>query len=129
MKPETCVLISDSTQFAGLEPGTYKSHIGGKVTLNSEGRLFLAENPELLAGSAQSLLWCVNQVISKELLPFEDAWNRASLKPMELINGKKQTVFSIGEPADLVLLKNDAGKIEILKTIIGGEIIFSKSVN
>jgi len=129
MKPEASVLISDSTQFAGLAPGTYKSHIGGKVTLNTAGRLCMAENPKLLAGSAQSLLWCVNQVVTKELLSFEDAWNKASLKPLELLSGKKQTAFCVGDPANLVLLKKDAGKIEILKTIIGGEIIFGKSAN
>ena len=49
MKPETSILISDCTQFAGLPPGNYKSHIGGDVTLNSEGRLCMTDNPKLLA--------------------------------------------------------------------------------
>ncbi|HPF50782.1 MAG TPA: amidohydrolase family protein [Draconibacterium sp.] len=127
MKPETSILISDCTQFAGLAPGIYKSHIGGEVLLNPEGRLCMAENPELLAGSAQSLLWCVNQVIRKELLGFEQAWNRASLKPMELLTGKTQTAFEIGQPANLVLLSNETGEIEIQQTIGGGKILFSNS--
>lgn len=127
MKPDTSILISDCTQFAGLAPGTYKSHIGGEVLLNSEGRLCMADNPRLLAGSAQSLLWCVNQSVGKELLSFEQAWNRASIKPMELLSGKTQTAFGIGEPANLVLLDNDAGEIKIQQTIVGGKIVFSES--
>ena len=129
MKPETSILISDCTQFAGLAPGNYKNHIGGEVLLSSEGRLCMAENPKLLAGSAQSLLWCVNQVITKELLSFEDAWNKASLKPLELLTSKKRTAFELGEPANLVLLDNQGGEIKILKTIIGGEVVFSNPVN
>jgi len=127
MKSETSILISDCTQFAGLVPGTYKSHIGGEVLLNPEGRLCMADNPRLLAGSAQSLLWCVNQSVGKELLSFEQAWNRASIKPMELLSGKTQTAFGIGEPANLVLLNNDAGEIMVQQTIVGGKILFSNS--
>lgn len=127
MKPETSILISDCTQFAGMAPGTYNSHIGGKVLLNQEGRLCIADNPKLLAGSAQSLLWCVNQPVRKELLSFEQAWNKGSLKPMELLTKRKQTAFEIGDPANLVLLNNEAREIKIQQTIVGGKVIFSKS--
>lgn len=124
VKPETSVLISDSTQFAGLSPGTYKSHIGGEVLLNSEGRLCMADNTELLAGSAQSLLWCVNQVVKKGLLSFEQAWNSASCKPVELM-GETHNFLKVGESANMVLIEREADEIKVIKTIVGGEIIYS----
>ena len=124
VKPETSVLISDCTQFAGLFPGTYKSHIGGEVLLNSEGRLCMADNTDLLAGSAQSLLWCVNQVVKKGLLSFEQAWNSASAKPAELM-GEVHNFLKVGEPANMVLIEREADEIKVIKTIVGGEIIYS----
>ncbi len=124
VKPETSVLISDCTQFAGLSPGTYKSHIGGEVLLNSEGRLCMADNMELLAGSAQSLFWCVNQVVKKGLLSFEQAWHSASCKPVELMGGA-HNFLRVGEPANMVLIEREADGIKIIKTIVGGKIIYS----
>ena len=127
MKPETSILISDCTEFTGLTPGVYKSHIGGEVLLNSEGRLCIAGQPKLLAGSAQSLLWCVNQVAQKGLLSFSQAWNKASLKPIELLTGKQHTSFQVGEPANLVLFEQNKDEIKVRKTLIHGKIIFDNS--
>ena len=127
VKPETSILISDCTQFAGFAPGIYTSHIGGKVLLSSEGRLSMADQPKLLAGSAQSLLWCVSQAIKKDLLSLKDAWNKASLKPLELLTGKPQMAFKVGEPANLVLFEQDHSEIKIIKTMTAGKILFSDS--
>ncbi len=127
MKPESSILISDCTEFAGLPPGVYKSHIGGEVLLNSEGRLCIAEQPKLLAGSAQSLLWCVNQVARKGLLSFSQAWNNASLKPVGLLTGKQQSAFQFGEPANIVLFEQNKDEITVRKTLIHGKTIFDNS--
>jgi len=127
MKSKKSILISDCTQFTGLPPGTYQSHIGGKVTLNNEGRLCLADKPALLAGSAQSLLWCINQVVKKNLLMFEEAWEKASLKPLELLCGKPLSAFQIGEPANLVLFEQNNKKIKILQTLLAGKVLFNHS--
>ncbi|MUP39189.1 N-acetylglucosamine-6-phosphate deacetylase [Labilibaculum euxinus] len=127
VKSETAILISDCTYFAGLNPGTYNSHIGGEVMLSPEGRLSLANQPNLLAGSAQSLLWCVNQVVRKNLLSLKDAWNKASLKPLEVLTGKSQSVFKAGEPANLVLFEQKQTEINILQTILSGEIVYLHS--
>ncbi len=121
VKSESSVLISDCTKFARLAPGIYESHIGGKVNLNSEGRLSMVDQPKLLAGSAQSLLWCVNQVIRKKLLSMEAAWNKASIKPLELMTGKSYSAFQIGEPANLVLFEQNREEIKILDTLVAGK--------
>jgi N-acetylglucosamine-6-phosphate deacetylase len=112
-----------------LPPGNYHSHIGGDVVLSPEGRLCLAGQPKLLAGSAQSLLWCVNQMVGKELLSLEKAWNKASLKPMELLNGEPQIPFRKGSPANLVLFEQKESGIEIIQTIRAGKVVFNQSKN
>jgi N-acetylglucosamine-6-phosphate deacetylase len=129
VKSETSILISDCTSFAGLDQGTYTSHIGGKVVLSENGRLCMADHPELLAGSAQSILWCVNQVRTKDLLSLKDAWNKASLKPMELLTGISQSAFKIGEQANLVLFEQKEAELNIVQTILAGETIFSNTKN
>ncbi|HZL10730.1 MAG TPA: amidohydrolase family protein [Prolixibacteraceae bacterium] len=127
VKPEKTILVSDVTSFAGLSPGVYTGHIGGEVELSKEGRLFVKGNPQFLAGSAQTLLWCVNQLIKKDILPLKEAWNMASLKPVEFLNMASADAFQIGVPADLVIFKKDDMGIEILKTIKTGKTVFSKN--
>ncbi|GET35041.1 N-acetylglucosamine-6-phosphate deacetylase [Prolixibacter bellariivorans] len=129
VKPENSILISDCTHFAGLPPGNYHSHIGGDVILSPEGRLCMADQPKLLAGSAQSLLWCVNQMAGKGLLSPEAAWNKASLKPMELLNGEPQIPFRKGLPANLVLFEQTEKGIEIVQTIRAGKVVFNQTKN
>ncbi|WP_313374943.1 amidohydrolase family protein, partial [Pantoea sp. CTOTU50773] len=55
-KGEQALLVSDVTCFAGQPPGIYDSAIGGRVQLSAEGRLSMADAPQLLAGSARGLL-------------------------------------------------------------------------
>jgi N-acetylglucosamine-6-phosphate deacetylase len=127
VKPETTFLVSDTTSFGGLSPGIYAGHIGGEVELSQEGRLFMRKAPDILAGSAQSLLWCVNQLIIKEILPVKDAWKLASLKPMEFLNGVPGEPFQKGDIADIVLFKKSEGGVNILQTIKSGEIVSAGS--
>lgn len=49
------ILVSDAVYLSGLPPGTYNTHIGGEVVLTSQGKLHLADNPNLLAGSVKML--------------------------------------------------------------------------
>lgn len=126
VKPKKTILVSDATSYAGLLPGVYTGHIGGEVELSREGRLFVKDNPQFLAGSAQTLLWCVNQLIKKEIIPLKEAWDMASLKPKEFLSGNSFYGFRIGAPADLVLFNTGENGIEILQTIKAGKTVFCK---
>lgn len=126
-KPEKSVLVSDATSFANLPSGSYTSHIGGDVVLNAAGRLFMKESPSMLAGSAQSLLWCVNQLVRKNISPLHCAWDMASIKPIESVYGESNNALQEGQIADLVVFKRNDDNLEIIKTIKSGKIVFSKS--
>lgn len=120
VKPDKSILVSDATSYADLPAGAYSGHIGGDVVLDSSGRLYMAESPQMLAGSAQSLLWCVNQLLRKHIVPLSEAWEMASLKPMEAVFGAVTNSLEIGNPADLVVFEKQNNTLKILKTIKSG---------
>ncbi|KAB7528151.1 amidohydrolase family protein [Flagellimonas olearia] len=126
VKPENSVLVSDCTQFAGLPPGTYTSHIGGAIELGKEGRLFMKKNPRLLAGSAQSLVNCIDHLVNSGLVPLSVAWRMASEKPLELMNVQSYGLSENGK-VDLVVFERRSNTIEIVQTIKSGRVVYPSS--
>lgn len=74
-------LVSDATKFTGMPPGVYDTLIGGRVELDDEGRLSLAEDKRLLAGAALSLRAMIEKLTGAAWLSFEDAWEMGSVRP------------------------------------------------
>ncbi len=118
------ILISDSTKYAGMQPGKYQSLIGGSVALNSEGRLYMTENPKLLAGSAKTLIDCLNYLLGRNICPLRNAWDMASVFPAQFIEPDSTYGLQKGSVADIVLFKLVEKKIKILKTIKNGRIAY-----
>lgn len=126
VKPEKSVLVSDSTKFAGLSPGTYTSHIGGEIELDSNGKLFMKNSPKMLAGSAQSLRWCVDHLVNSEITSLSMALEMASVKAMELLSTDSLYGLEEERNADLILFERKSDKINIIQTIKSGEVVFSR---
>lgn len=124
MKARKAILISDATSFAGLSPGSYTTHIGGKVELDKQGRLFMKNHPNMLAGSAHLLPWCINHLVKENILSFQEAWDMASEAPVRFFTGQTTSAFEVGKPADFVLIRKTNKHIKIIKTIKSGEIVF-----
>lgn len=125
VKPDKSILVSDATSYADLPTGSYSGHIGGDVVLDQTGRLYMKDSPNMLAGSAQSLLWCINQLVRKNIATLMDAWNMASIKPTELLFGKVTNDLEVGQVADLVIFKIENDSLKILQTIKSGKVVFS----
>ena len=104
-KGEQALLVSDVTCFAGQPPGIYDSAIGGRVQLSVEGRLSMADAPQLLAGSARGLLDGVNFLLRHKLAPLQQAIEMASMRPARQLDLPQQYGLSPGAPADVLLLK------------------------
>ncbi|BCV22317.1 N-acetylglucosamine-6-phosphate deacetylase [Moorella sp. Hama-1] len=124
VKQRHAFLVSDSVYLAGLEAGEYETHIGGKVVLTPEGKLHLAENPKLLAGSVKSLRQGIEH-LSDRLLSFQTAWEMASLYPSAFMEFASQTGLEVGAPADLVLFERQHNQIKILQTYKAGKRVYS----
>lgn len=120
VKNNNIILVSDSTMFAGMDAGVYDSHIGGKVKLEKGGRLSTYKNENVLAGSAVSLLDCINKLFSIKILSLSKAWSLASIGPKKLVN-------ILDDNNDFVLFKLKNNSITILSVFKSGKQIYSDS--
>jgi N-acetylglucosamine-6-phosphate deacetylase len=62
------VVVSDCVKFAGMRPAKYQRRNGVEISLSENGKLFLTEDPTILAGSSSNMMKCVNHVASLGVL-------------------------------------------------------------
>ncbi|MDN4599758.1 amidohydrolase family protein [Paenibacillus sp. F6_3S_P_1C] len=122
MKRNRAILVSDAVSLSGMPPGSYHLHIGGDVVLTAEGRLHLAGQPELLAGSAMMLPDQVGYLVESGLSRLADAWDCGSVHPARLLGLEQAAGLAIGAPADIVSFKMDGGKLSVLQCWKNGRI-------
>jgi len=122
MKRNRAILVSDAVSLSGMVPGSYHLHIGGDVVLTAEGRLHLAGQPELLAGSAMMLPDQVGYLVEAGLSGLPDAWDCASVHPARLLGLEQAAGLEVGAPADIVSFNMDGGKLSVLQCWKNGRI-------
>jgi N-acetylglucosamine-6-phosphate deacetylase len=119
-KKENALLVSDVVALGGLPPGEYRSGIGERVVLTPEGRLQLAADPRLLAGSGSLLTEGVAHLVRSGLALLADAWRRASTKPADFLGLPQGAGLSLGGPADIVCFGWNGERISIERVIKNG---------
>lgn len=125
-KGDNLFLVSDAVYLSGLEPGTYQTHIGGEVVLTKEGKLHLASNADLLAGSVQLLPEGIAHLVRRNLASLPEAWQLASLRPAHFLGLEGAGRLEIGAKADLVLFTQEAnGAIRIQEVYKSGRPVIS----
>ncbi|MFD1908137.1 hypothetical protein ACFSQ7_35305 [Paenibacillus rhizoplanae] len=105
VKGRQALLVSDAVALAGLAPGSYDTPVGGRVVLTPAGRLHLAGEPGLLAGSAQMLLRHIARLSAAGLASLPDAWDMASVQPAGFMALPAAAGLAAGAPADLALIR------------------------
>lgn len=123
-KGDRALLVSDAVFYSGMEPGEYDTHIGGRVVLTPEGRLHLADNPKLLAGSVQLLPWGIHHLVVKGLATLIEAWEMASIRPSSLMGLSTQEGLTPGAPADLVWFERKGQELSVLQTMKRGKRVY-----
>lgn len=123
VKGSQAMLVSDAVYLSGLKPGEYETHIGGRVVLTPEGKLHTADNPSILAGSAQMLKYGIGHVVKAGLTSLEQAWDMASVRPAAFMGLPNKDGLEIGSPADLVLF-DWKDQVNILATYKMGKLVF-----
>jgi N-acetylglucosamine-6-phosphate deacetylase len=124
VKGDKAILVSDAVGFSGMAPGEYESHIGGRVVLTPEGKLHLAENPNLLAGSAQMLTRGIGHLVRSGLSSFSEAWEMASVRPARLLDLPVKNGLMAGAPADLVVFRRGDTGLTVLQTFKAGKLVY-----
>lgn len=122
VKGERLILVSDAVSFGGMPPGTYDTHIGGRVTLTPAGRLHLAGQPALLAGSALPMTAGIAHLAGRGIASLGEAWAMASVRPAGLLGLPAAQGLAPGAPADVALFTKDAAGIRILRTYKRGQL-------
>ncbi len=116
VKGNRTVLVSDAVSFSGMEPGEYDAHVGGRVVLTPQGKLHMADNPQLLAGSVRMLRQEVEHLAKSHLSSLSEAWEMASVRPASFMNLPQADGLTAGAPADLVVFSRARHEIKVLQT-------------
>ena len=124
-----CILISDMSGLAGLDPGMHSSKMGDLEMLPN-GKLVVAGQREILAGASCPLGVGVANVIQFADVDLAAAVGMATHNPAALL-GIKQGGLEVGDPADLVVFElvepSDAGgmaSFRVKTTILDGETVW-----
>jgi N-acetylglucosamine-6-phosphate deacetylase len=126
VKGEGALLVSDTAALAGLPAGEYSTSVGGRVTLTADGRLVLADDPRLLAGSVCPLRGAVAQLARRGLADLSTAWALASIRPARFLGLPAGAGLAVGAPADLALFTWDGAAIAVQRTYKTGQIVYDR---
>ena len=127
VKGNLTVLVSDAVSFSGMEPGEYDAHVGGRVVLTPQGKLHIADNPQLLAGSVQMLRQGVEHLAKSHLSSLSEAWEMASVRPASFMNLPEADGLTAGAPADLVVFSRERDEIRVLQTYKRGCLVHGET--
>jgi N-acetylglucosamine-6-phosphate deacetylase len=127
VKGTDAMLASDAVYLSGLRPGRYTTHIGGKVVLTREGKLHLAGNEKLLAGSVMMLREGVDHLVRRGLCDLGEAWDMASTRPAAAMGLPVRRGLVPGAPADLVVFERTRDRIQILETWKAGVRVYGRT--
>ena len=122
-KGERAILISDAVALTSLQPGEYDVPVGGRVRLTDDGRLVLASDPRMLAGSVRLLHEGVAHVVRSGLVRLAEAWAMASARPARMLGLPAGASLEAGAPADLVQFDWDGRSIVPLAVYRAGRLV------
>jgi N-acetylglucosamine-6-phosphate deacetylase len=114
------VLVSDAVAVGGLPAGVYDTPVGGRVELNSKGRLSLL-GTEFLAGAALALKDGVVRAMTMAGISLHESLAMATRNPGRFVNGIG--TLRPGDPADLVRFTVDetSGTMIVKDVFLKGE--------
>lgn len=100
------MMISDSSELAGLAPGVYDSFWPLPITVDEQG--YLKDVDGRLCGSSKSVLFGIGNLVEKAGLPLETVIQMASLNPARVygVDHKKGSI-ALGKDADFVVISDD----------------------
>ncbi len=119
------ILVSDITRWAGMSPGTY-SDFDQEVVVTKEGAIMMpSEN--VLAGASLLIHRGIENVIEFTDCTLKEAIDMSTKNPATALGFNDRGEIAVGKRADLVYFKFDSGKLEVIKTIVGGKVVYDKA--
>ena len=126
--PKQTILTCDAAGWAGCPPGVYESKLGRSEIL-ANGKLVVAGQHELLAGSAQETDVCVANVMEFAGVSLREAIDMTSKNPAKLL-GREVARLRRGSLADLVVFRVAPNKqrLDVEATIASGHLMYGEIV-
>jgi N-acetylglucosamine-6-phosphate deacetylase len=114
------ILTCDASGWAGCAPGVYENELG-KVEVLPDGRIVVAGQREILAGSGSATEACVARVAACGAATLPEAIDMASRNPLRFF-GFPDGGLNPGARADLFLFLPDltTGRLKVVATIVAG---------
>lgn len=121
-----CVLITDAVHVAELQPGPYKL-VDLDIELLPTGQVVTADR-QSMAGSAVSMNRAVRVFMDYAGVTLGEAIHAATANPARLLGrGEICSEIKAGQPANLALFRVGGYRLEIEKTILAGETVYSSA--
>ncbi len=117
------ILVSDVVSLAGLPPGIYVDD-GDTLLLTKDVVKFPAE--DVLYGAAQPISRGVGNIMRFTECSLKDAIQMASTNPAKLMGLNDLGEIAPGKRADIILFTLEGGDMVIQKTLVAGEVVYSK---
>ena len=126
--PKQTILTCDAAGWAGCPPGVYESKLGRSEILEN-GKLVVAGQHELLAGSAQETDVCVANVMEFAGVSLREAIDMTSKNPAKLL-GREVARLRRGSLADLVVFRIAPNKqrLDVEATVASGHLMYGEIV-
>ncbi len=124
--PYRTILTCDASGLAGCSPGIYQLG-SGRFELLPDGRIVVAGQQQLLAGSSLATDTCVASVMQMAGVSLRDAIDMASRTPARLLN-QPQFRLQRGSRADLFLfhVPPEASCLKVVATYAQGELRYGE---
>jgi N-acetylglucosamine-6-phosphate deacetylase len=118
------IVTCDASGWAGCAPGIYENELG-KVEVLVDGRIVVAGQREILAGSGAATDTCVAHVYRCGAATLRDAIDMATRNPARFFGFPEQGLRA-GASADLFLYRTSpsADRLDVCATIVAGELRF-----
>jgi N-acetylglucosamine-6-phosphate deacetylase len=114
------ILTCDASGWAGCAPGVYENDLG-KVEVLADGRIVVAGQREILAGSGSATETCVARAAACGAATLPEAIDMASRNPARYF-GLPENGLRAGNAADLFIFQPDppTGRLNVVATIVAG---------
>lgn len=121
-KHDRIILITDAIRAAGQPDGVFD--FSGQKVLMRDGRAYLADKPDTLAGSTLTMDRAIRTMVEDGGASLEQAAQMASLNAARILEWKyRRGILAVGKDADLAILD---GNLEVKFTIKAGSIVWNR---
>jgi N-acetylglucosamine-6-phosphate deacetylase len=119
-----CILVTDAVHVAGMPPGRY-TLVGRDIELLPNGRVVTVDG-QCMAGSSVSMDRAVGNFFHLTGLPLAEALRAATETPARLLHRWQITAATRpGEPANLALFQLREDRLQVIRTILAGRVVYS----